>query len=267
VKVQLQPTYYNQVTLQPEEAQSYHDNGYLITKNLVPPGDIHEIRKDAINIFKRQLGRCGYHPENYEEFERDLYAFFLEDQEAFVNCGKHMQHTTSLHKLSLCPQILEVLKMLGLSSVTICTRPVLFANSKHLATKDIYHTIPAHQDMYSMDGSANAIVVWLPLINVTKSLGALQIVPKSHTMGLLTSSVTEGFGMVDRYKDDDFVSLELDVGDAVFFSSFLVHRSGDNSTDSIRWSANFRYNDVDDADFIARKYPHPYIYQPISKLK
>lgn len=267
MKVQLQPTYYNHVTLQPEEVQSYHDNGFLIAKNLFPSGDIHEIRRDAINIFKRQLSRSGYHPENYDAFEKDLYSFFKEDQEAFINCGKHMQHTVSLHKLSLCPQILEVLKKIGLSSVTVCTRPVLFANSKHLATKDIYHTIPAHQDMFSMDGSLNSVVVWLPLINVTKNLGALQVVPKSHKMGLMTSSVAEGFGMVDHYEDEHFISLELDVGDAVFFSSFLVHRSGINSTDSIRWSANFRYNDVDDADFIKRKFPHPYIYKPISKLQ
>ena len=265
MKAQLQPTYYNHVTLQSEEVQSYHDNGYLITKNLVPSGDIHEIRRDAINIFTRQLTRCGYHPESYEAFERDLYTFFMKDQEAFINCGKHMQHTISLHKLSLCPQILEVLKKIGLSSITICTRPVLFANSKHLATKDIYHTIPAHQDMYSMKGSANSVVVWLPLVNATKNLGALQIVPKSHKMGLITSSVVDGFGMVDLYEDKHFISLELDVGDAVFFSSFLVHRSGINSTDSIRWSANFRYNDVDDADFINRKFPHPYIYKPMDK--
>jgi phytanoyl-CoA hydroxylase len=267
MRVQLQPTYYNYVTLQPEEVQSYHENGYLITKNLMPPGDIHEVRRDAINIFKRQLARHGFHPQNYETFESDLYSFFKKDQEAFINCGKHMQHTVSLHKLSLCPQILEVLKKIGLSTVTICTRPVLFANSKYLATKDIYHTIPAHQDMYSMQGSENSVVVWLPLINVNKNLGALQIVPESHTRGLMTSSVVEGFGMVDRFKDEDFISLELDVGDAVFFSSFLVHRSGNNTTDSIRWSANFRYNDIDDANFIDRKFPHPYLYQPISKLK
>jgi len=265
MKVQLKPTYYNHVTLEQEEIQSYHENGYLITRNLFPPGDIHEVRKDAINIFKRQLALRGFYPETYEEFEKDLYTFFQEDQEAFINCGKHMQHTVSLHQLSLCPQILEVLKKIGLSYVTVCTRPVLFAHSKHLAISDIYHTIPAHQDMFSMKGSLNSVVVWLPLVNVTKSLGALQIVPKTHKSGLMTSSVVEGFGMVNNFKDEDFVSMELDVGDALFFSSFLVHRSGNNSTESIRWSANFRYNDINDPNFIARKYPHPYIYKPADK--
>jgi ectoine hydroxylase-related dioxygenase (phytanoyl-CoA dioxygenase family) len=84
-------------------------------------------------------------------------------------------------------------------------------------------------------------------------------------MGLMTSSVVEGFGMVDRFKDGDFISVEMGVGDVIFFSSYLVHRSGNNSTDSIRWSANFRYNDVDDVCFIARKFPHPYIYKPADK--
>jgi len=267
MKIDIKPAYENSVTLLPSEVQSYKNCGYFIAKNLVSMATIVEIRNDAINVFKRQLGRLGYHPRNDEDFERDLYRFFKEDQEAFINCGKHIQHLISLHKLSLSNHVLDALRALGLTAVNSCTRPVMFFNSKHLATNDIYHTVPAHQDAKSMDGSADAVVVWFPLINVDKKLGALQVVPGSHTHGLMTSSVVEGFGMVNRYKDEDFIAVELNVGDGLFFNSYLAHRSGANSTESIRWSCHLRYNNLDDASFIERKFPHPYIYKPMTKME
>lgn len=265
MRVDLKPTYYNHVTLTPDEVQSYHENGYLIVKNLAPNSDIAEIRNDAIEVYKRQLRRCGYNPLTYEDFERDLYKFFQEDLATFMDCGKHMQHTVSLHRLALCPQILEVLKRLGLTSASICTRPVMFMNSKHLATKDVYHTVPAHQDALSMQGSSDSVVVWFPLVNMKDNLGTIELVPRSHKHGLLTSRTEEGFGIVDCYSDEDFIAPSIEMGDALFFSSFLVHRSGKNLTDSIRFSCHFRFNNLDDPDFIERKFPHPYIYKPISK--
>lgn len=246
--------------------EEYKENGFIIIKNLISMASIAEIHNDAIEVFKRQLARLGYHPQNYSEFEKDLYKFFREDQEAFINCGKHIQHLISLHRLSLSKPIIDVAQGLGLTTISICTRPTLFFNNKHLAINDIYHTMPPHQDWKSMQGSLDAIVIWFPLVNVRKKLGALEVVPRSHNLGLMTSRVVEGFGLVDRFEDKDFVSIELDVGDALFFNSFLVHRSGNNTTESIRWSCHLRLNNMDDPDFIMRKFPHPYIYKPLSKI-
>ena len=117
-----------------------------------------------------------------------------------------------------------------------------------------------------MQGSLDSVVVWIPLTAIGKSLGALEIVPGSQRRGLLTSKVEDGFGLVDAFRDDEFVPVETEVGDALFFSSFLVHRSGNNVTSSIRWSCHFRYNNLDEETFIRRGYPHPYIYKPDDRL-
>lgn len=244
-------------------------DGFIIVKNLFNPEEIDRIREDAQYIFSLQMASKGY-SYNYfdkEEFESSLYKFFKENHQAFINCGKHIQHLISLHRLSLDGRVIEILNSLGLSFPNICTRPVLYFNTKHLATKEIYHTMPAHQDQYSMEGSDDSTVVWVPLIDVTKNLGTLQVVPRSHTEGLVTIKSEEGFGIVNKYKDNDFISIELSKGDALFFSSCLVHRSGINITDSIRWSSHFRYNNMEDSDFIKRQYPHPYIYKPSSKIE
>ena len=117
-----------------------------------------------------------------------------------------------------------------------------------------------------MQGSLNSVVVWIPLHDIDRSLGALEVVPESHRLGLLTTEVVERFGKVDQFADTDFQSIEVEQGDLLVFSSFLVHRSGTNSTDSIRWSCHFRYNDLADATFIERGYPHAYVYHPVDEL-
>jgi phytanoyl-CoA hydroxylase len=49
------------------------------------------------------------------------------------------------------------------------------------------------------------------------------------------------------------------------FNSFLVHKSGNNITNDIRWSCHMRYNDLEDKSFKDRGYPNPYIYKPIDE--
>ena len=62
------------------------------------------------------------------------------------------------------------------------------------------------------------------------------------------------------------MSVEVKAGDALFFSSFLIHRSGDNVSDAIRWSCHFRYNDLSEKTYIKRGYPSPYQYRPLPEL-
>lgn len=246
------------------EQKLLKEAGYLIIKNFFSKERINKIYTDAKRIFENQF-QCKNYILGDENFEKNLFSLFRDDITCFINCGKQVQHLVSLHRLGVHGKLVRKLKDLGLEFPNISTRPTVFFNSKHLATKDIYHTIPPHQDIYSTQGSVNSVVVWLPLINVTKELGALQIIPRSHTNGILANYAEEGFGLVDGCKDADFLDVELDVGDILIFSTYLVHRSGNNITDSVRWSAHFRYNDLNDEDFITRKYPNPYIYKPISK--
>ena len=60
--------------------------------------------------------------------------------------------------------------------------------------------------------------------------------------------------------------LEVERGDVLFFSTLLVHQSGTNVSPGIRWSCHFRYNNLREATFIERGYPHPYLYKPQSDL-
>jgi phytanoyl-CoA hydroxylase len=170
--------------------------------------------------------------------------------------------------LSLNPKFIELIKEIGLKEPNISTRPVLYFNHPKLAKQKVFYKVDAHQDWRSMQGSLNSVVIWVPLIDINKNLGALEVLPGSHLDGLRTDYVDNGFGMVNLSEEEQkkLISVEVNVGDVLLFSSFLIHQSGENITDKPRWSSHFRFNDLSDPTFINRKFAHPYIYKPMEDL-
>lgn len=252
------------------DAALYRQQGYVLIKGLFEKQEVEDIRREVKEIFTSQMLRHGLlEPKtvNEKDFEAAMYKLFEIDLETFANCGKQAQHLISLHKLSLDPRIVERLSELGLTSPNISTRPVLYFNAERLARKEVYWRLSLHQDWRSMQGSLDSVVVWLPLVNINTSLGALEIIPGSHKWGLLDADIVDGYGHLhDAVDESQLMSVEIEVGDALFFSSLLVHRSGTNVTDSIRWSCHFRYNNLHERTFVERGFPHPYLYQPQKEL-
>ncbi len=252
---------------------SYLHNGYLLFEGFFDRTRIQSILEESKQVFFSQMHRQGidttFDINDEARFRQAMALLFASDFEAFSNCGKQVQHLISLHRLSVETRIENLLHGIGLNRPNICTRPVLFFNHPSLAKDPVYHTVFSHQDWRSMQGSLDAVVIWCPLIDVDHSLGALEIVPGSHKKGLLTESVEAGFGKVSdtAFNEEDWISVEVKQGDALLFSSFLVHRSGNNITDRIRWSCHFRYNNLNEPSFISRKYHHNYVYHPKNELR
>jgi phytanoyl-CoA hydroxylase len=252
------------------DSQLYRRQGFVLIKELFRSEEIERIRAEAKEIFTKQMQRhnlvSSARPTE-REFEEGMYRLFAANLQTFANCGKQAQHLISLHRLSLDARITDRLRDLGLAFPNISTRPVLYFNSERLAKKEVYWRLSAHQDWRSMQGSLDSVVVWLPLIDLNRDLGALEVVPGSHTQGLLDADLKDGYGqMRDQVDEAGFVPVEVERGDALFFSTFLVHRSGTNITESIRWSCHFRYNNLHETTFIERGYPHPYLYRPQEEL-
>jgi len=249
----------------------YRETGSVHVPGFFEPAEAEEVRQDARRVFLVQLHRHGLLPNDPNvpeaEFEQALFQLFQQHQADFVNAGKQIQHLISLHRLSTDPRVVDALCELGIEFPNINTRPVLFFNSRHLAREEVYWRVFAHQDWRSMQGSLDGVVVWIPLTDIDISLGALEVVPGSHLMGLLEASeVVNAFGRAQQFDDADFVPVDVEQGDALFMSSFLVHRSGTNSTRSIRWSCHFRYNNLAEPTFVERGFPHSFLYKPSETL-
>ena len=247
----------------------YKKKGYILIRNFFEKSKINEILNQAKNIYKIQMLRLKLIDTlniNNDEFEKKIKLLFNKNFDIFLNCGKQCQHIIDLWKLSLNDKIINTLKSLDLKNPIISTRPVLFSNSKHISKCEINHTVPPHQDWASMQGSINSIVCWVPLININQNLGSIALIPESHKKGLLMKKKVNNFGLVNNYENEKFISFDVNQGDVIFFSSFLVHKSGNNVTNNIRWSTHFRYNDLDEETFLQNGFPHAYIYKPVEKM-
>lgn len=252
------------------DVTSYKENGYLLAKQFFGRDEIARIRDEAKRVFVAQMRRLGILQEDHVSeaaFEQGMAELFDADLQTFTNCGKQAQHLISLHRLSLDERIIRTIVELGLEFPNVSTRPVLYFNSRRLAKKEVYWRLSLHQDWRSMQGSLDSMVVWVPLMDIDRSLGALEIIPGSHKQGLLQADMVDGYGHIEeRVSASDLVSVEVEAGDALFFSAFLLHQSGTSVGDAIRWSCHFRYNNLREETFVARGFPHPYIYKPQEEL-
>jgi len=252
------------------DAGLFREQGFLLMKRFFDPQEVKRIQDEAKAVFAAQMRRHGIDPgpdATEEQFADAMFRLFETDLAAFSNCGKQAQHLISLHRLSLDERIVAVLAELGLDFPNVSTRPVLYFNHPKLAKKEVYWRLSLHQDWRSMQGSLDSVVVWLPLVDIDASVGALEIIPGSHKGGLREADLEDGYGHIsraemERIDEKALVSVEVERGDALFFSTFLLHQSGTNVSDRLRWSCHFRYNNLAEASFVERGYPHPYLYRP-----
>lgn len=216
----------------------FDSHGYAIIPNLFDEDQIDSVRHQMYDILQIR---------NSE----DLLKPGLE---GFKEAANQCQYLVSLYNLACSQKVQTVLKKLGLEAPAVNTRPLVSFSHKNLASHDSYWRVPAHQDWPSTQGSLNGVTLWTPFFNVTKEMGPLQVIPGSHLLGPLDHVIDHV--PILKQEFSGFIDIPLNVGDAVIFSWFLIHRSGINTSNKIRMSTHWRYDDALEATFIARDFPH-----------
>jgi len=111
-----------------------------------------------------------------------------------------------------------------------------------------------------MQGSLDGCIVWMPLVDIDLNNYPLELVPGSHTMGLLETTDHPATPVVadKRISDSDFEPILVKRGELVVISGFTVHRTGNNGDSRVRVAISCRYNNAAEPTFIARGYASPY---------
>ena len=90
--------------------------------------------------------------------------------------------------------------------------------------------------------------VWTPLVPARAENGCMQFVPGTHKLGSVPHESREYYLEIARETLDshvqDAVDVELDPGDVVLFQNLLFHRGQPNHSREIRWSFDWRYQDL-----------------------
>ena len=116
--------------------------------------------------------------------------------------------------------------------------------------RDVPNTAFAwHQDSFYYGGKPAAnlqiLSVWIPLVDVDKQNGCLQMIPGSHRLGPLDSQLNESgqrepLEVSNRYGPATDVPMRT--GDVLLFHNLTLHASGTHTVAGhVRWSIDLRY--------------------------
>ena len=245
--------------------KQYFEQGYYHFKGVLNQKIIQRILKDIQNVYRKQFFYLNL-DENVLGFDACLIEMFSMDLKRYVHTFRTATMLPSIFNLAYDESILNILSNIGIKSPILCQKPNLRMDCEKLAIATEYYKLPAHQDYKGMQGSINSVVISIPLVDVDETLGALQVLPESHKIGFLKSKDSmqnktnlDALKAVEIEVDEpeNFISVPQKQGDALVFSSFLLHRSGTNILDTPRYTLLLKYNDLEDKHFLEQGFISP----------
>lgn len=250
------------------EREAYEQAGYCIVKGLMPVARVQDCLSDLNAVFSGQLqARAIADPGSL--FER-AQALFSADLAQYKKVLASLWRLQSVGNLFAQPCMTAFLKdVFGFGTVFMPGGQSLHLQSHELKIPDGYFGLAAHQDWPSVQGSLDGLVAWVPLCKVGAGSFPLEIVPGSHRRGLRAphDGNTGDKWVIQEYADSDFVAIDAEPGDVVFFSNFTIHRSGlAGPARHIRIACSSRYDNGNEASFIERAYPTAYtrgVHRPL----
>jgi hypothetical protein len=251
------------------DVQTYREEGAVIARGLVPVPLLDAILGEGCELFRVQLSSLGVAPvagaSSSESLLFDLMQLLLEvDVSAYLATVRHLAKLCSVQELFGIAPVKGALDALGLRLTAVATTPVIHAVSDRLRIPGGYHGIVPHQDWPSVQGGLKCVVVWIPLTEARSPNFPLEVVPRSHLDGIWEGDIKpHAFEILpERLAGVEFVPLQVDRGDAVFMSSFTVHRTGlavaGEECRGFRLSFSLRFEDSTETAFAARGYPCAY---------
>ena len=215
------------------------EDGFVFLRGLVP--------WEAVLVVRRAILECcragGWLVEGAELMESvaDPARACVEPEPAFLAVYREIQQREAFHALAHDPVLLDLAeRLLG--------EPALPHPNKIARLSfpgNVQHTTPPHQDFPFIQGSARTYTMWIPLGDVPRALGGLQVNRGSHRSGVYSHHIAMGAGgMAIRPADlpDAWHTTDYRTGDVLVFHSHMVHRALPNrSPDRLRLSVDFRY--------------------------
>ena len=107
-------------------------------------------------------------------------------------------------------------------------------------------TFPWHQDNSYSQLKDPHLQLWISLTKMTKENGGIWMLPGSHKK--LLPHDKEGCHTVYKGNTDNAEFISAEIGDIVLFSSFTLHSTTPNITDSSRWAYVIEYMKMDHID-------------------
>ena len=236
----------------------YKENGY---KKIFFPkkNNLSILKKKILSVFKIiSLKKKSKIKINNHS---DIINLYRKHKNIWVMAYDQIRNMPELYSLIFTPDFLKKISKVSGIKIPILTTSKITVRLDMPNNQGSIPTEP-HQDYAAHQGSSNSITVWIPLQNTFNKNGCLNIIKGSHKKGFIRDNFNWKThkippNVISQNKANsigNFEKIDTKFGEVLLFSTFLVHKSGLNLSNNIRYSINIRFNDVNSEDYAERNY-------------
>jgi len=169
-----------------------------------------------------------------------------------------VQRVEEFHSLAHDSRLLELMESL-LDGPVFC-HPAKAARLAARTSPDEEFSTRPHQDFVRLHVASDVLTAWVCLADCSAERQGLRVLAGSHLAGFLPTRSAPGSArplyVPVAENDPDWCGADFRVGDVVVFHSLTIHCGGPNRTDTLRLSADFRYQRR--TDTMRTEWAHPH---------
>ena len=232
-----------------EIKNKYANAGYYILKNFLNEKEKNLILGSFKSTVQRYL-KIEFNNFSDLKLHKDLLQLRKFNPKKFSDLYDDLNLNSILKSIFFKKKYLKLFsKILNTSVNNIYLNGFMFRMD---APKDKRNSLDWHQDSayYEMTSPKfNSGVCWISITKNTKLNGTLQFIPGSHQDGFYHSKKNKSKQNISEQnrltiKKKKIKNLNSNSGDVSFFHINMIHRSGVNTSEKIRFTIGCRYHDL-----------------------
>ena len=258
---------------------SYKENGYVIIKGLLSQYLLDQQLKNIYMLLLRfhkpdEKLKKFEQPWNKLLFHQEIIKFRKKNPKAFSGFYDCVQSSLSLTRLLTSKNLVKCVS--DILEVDVCELSSSTLECRIDVPNDTRNLANWHQDFSYFNHNLlglKTLTCWAPLVKLSSKSGYLQVYKKSHLEGMASSGLNEKWNKPRDVNDNDNLfteqlsikknvnlnkykieSVKVELGDVLFFNMFLIHRSGINMSNKIRFSAQNRFHMATSKDFVPYRF-------------
>ena len=247
--------------LDQKSISKYTENGFLVIQNAFPIEKINELMDSIAHVIKIEADRIGLYETDKEKLLNEVIIKMrkyhpVSSSWIYQTINNSNIFKKFIYNLGLEEKISQLINTKSVKSISTVS-----PNLRIDFPDDKKNTRTWHQDgHYFLDNSNgyDSLVLWISLVGANKENGTVIICPGSHEEEKITPEFTSADNLVseqhitpqqivDKYSQID---LNTKIGDVAFIQMDLIHRSGYNSSNKVRYTAQIRYTNLEKDDYM-----------------
>ena len=235
--------------------EQFEEQGYVILKGVFGQEVLDNVQSELESLVNQTVDTLitsGKLHDRFasEPFETRFFRLFEGHMEDAPKSFRRELHLPGMFDLFFHPHLLDMVELfLGREVRLYPNYTVRPKFPEWEGTEVLWHQdggYTAGGDMGVRD--LKMINAWAPLVPARVHNGCMEFAPGTHRLGVVPHEKREYYleiseSHLNRHIGET-IAIELDPGDAVLFHNLLFHRGLPNTSDKIRWSCDWRYQNA-----------------------